>query len=94
MPFLINEIIEAVDPVKLYEYINFNKNILCCRYNEIERFDKFVYFYNTYEEFNEMVKKISKESSIKYTNQERIEFLRENSWEVRGKTIQKLILEE
>ena len=26
--FKLNDIVEAVDPVKLYEYINFNKNIM------------------------------------------------------------------
>ena len=44
MPFKVNEIIEAVDPVKLYEYINFSKNIISVRYKEIERFSEFVYF--------------------------------------------------
>ena len=28
MPFKLNDIVEAVDPVKLYEYINFNKGYL------------------------------------------------------------------
>lgn len=60
MPFLINEIIEAVDPVKLYEYINFNKNILTCRYEEIERFEPFVYFYTGYDEFIKQILNLKK----------------------------------
>ena len=47
MPFILNELIESVDPVKLYEYINFEKNIICIKYDEILRFKDFVYFYNT-----------------------------------------------
>ena len=41
MPFVINEIINAVDPVKIYEYINFNKDIIMCYYDEVRRFNKY-----------------------------------------------------
>ena len=58
MPFKVNKIIESVDPVKLYEYINFNKNILTIKYNEINRFDKFVYFYSDYTEYKKQLEKL------------------------------------
>lgn len=83
MPFIINEIIEAVDPVKLYEYINFNKNILTCRYDEIERFDPFVYFYTGYDEFINQIKNLKNRRGVKYSYSERETFLRENSWKCR-----------
>ena len=45
MPFKVNPIIEAVDPVKLYEYINMGKAVIAPYYKEIERFRPYVYFY-------------------------------------------------
>lgn len=88
MPFKINDIIKSVDPVKLYEYINFDKNIISVEYPEIERFNRFVYFYNSSEEFNIQLEKILQESDAKYSNKERICFLKENTWDNR---IQKII---
>ena len=87
MPFLINEIIEAVDPVKLYEYINFDKNILTCRYGEIERFKPFVYFYTGYDEFIKQIQNLKSNNDVKYCNDDREMFLRENSWKCRVDTI-------
>ena len=52
MPFQINEIIRAVDPVKLYEYISLGKCVISVEYEEIKRFELFVYFYRTQEEYN------------------------------------------
>lgn len=83
MPFIVNEIIESVDPVKLYEYINFNKKILCVKYEEIERFSDFVYFYSDYISFLEKIEEIMKHEVNKYSMQERKEFLGANSWKQR-----------
>lgn len=91
MPFIVNEIIEAVDPVKLYEYINFNKNILVCNYKEIERFSPFVYFYDGYEEFKKQIQKLKNVQNVKYNNAEREAFLKENSWKCRVDVIIKAL---
>lgn len=80
MPFKVNKIIESVDPVKLYEYINFDKNILSVKYKEIERFEPFVYFYNTYSDYLNQLRRIKQAKTIKYTSLERKKFLNENSW--------------
>lgn len=94
MPFEINELILSVDPVKLYEYINFNKNILCVEYPEVERFGHFVYFYSDYESFKAQICRLKKEKSVKYTNEERILFLEKNNWKERGKQITELIIQK
>lgn len=91
MPFIVNEIIESVDPVKLYEYINFNKHIICCKYPEVERFEKFVDFYTDYGSFRKAVKTVQNRQSLKYCNEDRINFLKENSWENRVNKIEKII---
>lgn len=52
MPFKLNELITSVDPVKLNEYINYNKSIISVYYDEIKRFSPFVSFYNNKEDLN------------------------------------------
>ena len=91
MPFKLNDIVESVDPVKLYEYINYHKNILCIRYKEVERFDEYVYFYDDIESYMKNIELLLQNPSPKYTNQRRIEFLQKSSWERRVKEINELI---
>ena len=90
MPFQLNDIVEAVDPVKLYEYINFNKNILCIRYKEIERFESFVYFYTDYESFRNQIQKMMDDNTLRYSPQAREDFLMESSWTSRAEQIKAL----
>lgn len=91
MPFVVNEIIESVDPVKLYEYINFNKNILCVQYPEVQRFEPFVYFYTDYKSFIEKLRELAGTQTIKYTDLQRRTFLQDNSWTRRAETIEQLL---
>ena len=91
MPFIINDIIKAVDPVKVYEYINFNKNIIMCRYDEVERLKNFVYFYSSEDEFLDAIQTIEKSRKVKYSNEERIKFLQNNKWSNRVNQIVELI---
>ena len=93
MPFVINEIINAVDPVKIYEYINFNKDIIMCYYDEVRRFDNYVYFYKSADEFINAIESVKKNKSIKYNREQRESFLNSNNWFSRVKQIEK-ILEE
>lgn len=87
MPFVLNDIIEAVDPVKVYEYVNFNKNIIIREYPEIERFKDFVYFYNSPKEFLDVLCEIENRNNVKYDNDQRVDFLKENTWGKRTETI-------
>lgn len=91
MPFVVNELIESVDPVKLYEYINFDKNILCVKYDEVLRFDDFVYFYSTYEEFKEKIIYMMSNRGKKYSHHKRAEFLNSNTWKCRAEMICKYL---
>ena len=91
MPFMINELIQGVDPVKLYEYINFNKNIICPYYAEIDRFSEFVFFYRNKDEFVAVIKKLLKNNELKYNSKQRRLFLENNCWAVRTTEVIKLI---
>lgn len=50
MPFVVNELIKSVNPVKLYEYIYSGKPCIAPRYGESLQFGDFVYLYDNYKE--------------------------------------------
>jgi len=88
MPFVVNEIVRAVDPVKLYEYIAFGKCIVSVYYPELERFRDFVYFYESCEEYIELLEDMIKKGfPPKYDSSRQKKFLEENSWDLRYKVI-------
>lgn len=88
MPFIINDIILAVDPVKLYEYICYGKCVISIWYPEIERFSPYVYFYHDEKEYLDLLSYLIKTGfAPKYNDEQRKQFLIENSWEERGNRV-------
>lgn len=84
MPFQLNEVTLAVDPVKLYEYIAFGKCVISVFYPEIERFEDFVYFYQSTEEYIALVRRLAREGfPTKYSEAQRETFLARNTWKHR-----------
>lgn len=92
MPFCINEIVKAVDPVKLYEYIAFGKCIVSIYYPEIERFKDFVYFYNDSNSYIDLIHWLMQEGfPPKYSAEQQKKFLQDNTWEKRYEVLQENI---
>lgn len=88
MPFLVNDIVLSVDPVKLYEYISFGKCIVSVYYPEIERFGEYVYFYKTKDDYCKLMGWLIENGfPPKYTKEEQEEFLKNNTWEERFRVI-------
>lgn len=88
MPFIVNDIVSAVDPVKLYEYISYGKCIISVYYPEIERFSDFVYFYRDENEFREILRiKIEDGFLPKYNAEQQEAFLKDNTWDARAKEV-------
>lgn len=84
MPFIVNDVVEWVDPVKLYEYIALGKCIISVRYAEIERFEPYVYMYADEIEYENLLEKLSANGfPAKYTAEQQRIFLNGNSWECR-----------
>lgn len=84
MPFILNKLVMSVDPVKLYEYINYGKPIISIYYKEIERFSDYVTFYSTKEELLQVIyNMVNNGFETKYNERERREFLERNSWNSR-----------
>lgn len=94
MPFVVNDIVASVDPVKLYEYINYNMNILCVHYPEIERFRPFVHFYEDYDTFLARIREMMADNTIRYDNALRQRFLQENNWSGRVESIVSILRED
>lgn len=84
MPFVINEVVRAVDPVKLYEYVTFGKCIVSVYYEELDHFRDYVYFYTTNEDYDRLMSDLIKKGfPAKYTSKQQKKFLMENRWEER-----------
>jgi hypothetical protein len=58
LPFIINDITKYVDPVKVYEYLFFNKCIISSYWRELDKFKPYIEFYNNYETFCDSVSKL------------------------------------
>ena len=50
MPFIINELIKSVNPVKLYEYVASGKVVLAPDYEETRVFENFIFRYKSFED--------------------------------------------
>jgi teichuronic acid biosynthesis glycosyltransferase TuaH len=88
-PMKMGELTRSSDPVKLYDYVNFDKPIVCVRYPEVEWLSPFVDFYSTAEEFVETVRRMARDGfQPKYTEDQRLQFLADNSWAQRAKTVE------
>jgi len=92
MPFLLNDVVLSVDPLKLYEYISFGKCIISIFYPEIKRFEEFVYFYSTVEEYMELLGQLCKKGfPAKYNKEQQVGFLEDNTWDNRYNKLHQVI---
>lgn len=83
LPFKINDVIEYVDPVKIYEYLYLKKPIVSSYWNELSQFKNLVDFYNSKDEFEKMVIKASNSKFVPTNDYKKI--MNESCWENRLK---------
>lgn len=92
MPFVLNPLIESVNPVKLYEYIWAEKSIIATRYGESMKFDAYCYLYSSKNEIIDIYNTLKnnrfspKQSSTTLIKQ----FIENNTWDSRCKEIIKI----
>ncbi len=92
MPFKVNKLVKAIDPVKLYEYISYGKCIISVYYKELEHFSDFVYFYHSRTEYLELIDRLKNNGFLpKYNKNQQEKFLFENNWDKRIKDVLKVI---
>lgn len=82
IPFKINELIKAVDPVKIYEYLSLSKIVISSYWEELDCYksNPLVKFYSDFEKFKEAIEEALKEN-VKTKIDE--EFIYNNKWENR-----------
>ena len=91
MPFVVNNLIESVNPVKLYEYIYSGKPIIATDYSESRKFSKYVSLYKNTDDFLNIVGSIISGNYHCSDLKEMKTFAEINTWEHRVEEISKLI---
>jgi glycosyltransferase involved in cell wall biosynthesis len=87
LPFKTNELTDCVDPVKMYEYLSFNKPVISTFWDELSEYknNPNVHFYKNYNEFLAATDTTSKPENINK------QFVYDNCWEERIKEYYKII---
>lgn len=92
MPFIVNDLIKSVNPVKAYEYIFSNKIVLLNAYGETQKFGEFVYLFDSREVFKEYVSSYIKgKLAPKRTIQECHDFALQHTWDKRAERLYKIL---
>lgn len=89
-PFKIDELIETINPVKVYEYISLGKVVISPNCKEMERFNKNVLFYKNERDLKKIIADI-KRGKIEVEKYNEEEFFKGNNWEQRAKQIKDVI---
>lgn len=80
MPFKVTELIRSVDPVKMYEYISFQKPIISVYYEELDKFSRFLNFYRDSEDLTSLSVLINSRSLKTFSYEEAKEFITASTW--------------
>ena len=91
MPFMVNELIESVNPVKLYEYIYSGKPSLASYYSETDKFKDYVCLYRDYDELKKYAKDIVDNSLAVRSNHDIDTFIKQNTWAERINVVEKAL---
>lgn len=89
MPFIVNDIIEYVDPVKMYEYLYLKKPVVTTYWKELDQFKEFVLFYNNDKEFFKAI-----DNSFNFNvkdNKKYCEIMKNSDWNERLKDYVKIV---
>jgi hypothetical protein len=88
LPFKLNEITRASDPMKMYDYLQSERQTIAMKVNEeMERFQPFAYICCNHRDFLESIKIALKRKSDFEQLLSREKFLHKYSWEERVKKI-------
>jgi len=83
MPFIVDELVEAVDPVKVYEYLSFGKPSFIVRYGETLKFEPYVYLFSGANELIQLVSQVKNHEIKRVSMHDVKEFIKKNTWECR-----------
>jgi len=89
IPFIINDLTRATNPVKIYEYFAAGKPVVSTNLPELQEYKNIMYLAQSIQEFVEKVKKALNEKNKDLIKQ-RQEIAKNNTWEKRGEELNKL----
>lgn len=93
LPFKLNELTEAVDPVKMYEYLALKKPVISRYWPELDKFKNTnTYFYENYDQFETHVKNLLSSPSENDVELN-IDFIENHNWQIRANQYIKFIKE-
>jgi teichuronic acid biosynthesis glycosyltransferase TuaH len=88
MPFKLNDLVYAVNPVKLYEYIYSHKPAISVQYAETEQFEPFLHLYHTRDDYFRLVNQLADGNLWpKQSQRECLAFAERNTWESRAERV-------
>ena len=87
--FKKSELLDTINPVKIYEYLSANKPVLAVRSAETVRLKNYLMLYD---DKNDIRKYLAQDIKKPFANEnERIEFIKGNSWRVRTQEINSIL---
>jgi GT2 family glycosyltransferase len=86
IPFRLNEVTMATDPVKLYEYLSQGKPVVATAMRELEPFSELIYIASGADDFARKLDLALAEDSS-HAREKRMEFARANSWKARYQAV-------
>jgi len=92
LPFKLSNTAKYANPVKVYEYLALGKPVLARYYPELkEEFGDLIYYYQNKQEFIELAHKILSKQESPDLIEERKQFARNNSWQMRVQQFNNLL---
>ena len=79
IPFKINSLTSAVDPVKIYEYFSQGKAVIASELPELQKYNKQLYFYSSDTDIKNLISEVLSEATIQKTLRQKI--AQNNTWE-------------
>lgn len=90
IPYCVNELTEAVYPVKLHEYLILGKPVVSTALPEVKEFSDVVWIAKSKDEFVRGIRKALDDNNA-LIEEKRIKIAQENSWPKRARRIEKII---
>ncbi|WP_427175166.1 glycosyltransferase family 4 protein [Arthrobacter sp. 92] len=89
LPFRVTDLIRAVDPVKVYEYVATGRPVVTCDYPQLQHFGNLINRYRSSSELIEIVDTLLDSPSL--SRMDVSEFISSNSWAIRAEKMLKTI---
>ena len=89
VPFIVNELTNKVNPVKMFEYLAMNKPVIASNTRELKKYQDYCHLYKNSSDLEKLIKQTL---AAKTFRKDQIRsFLQKNTWQWRGICISKII---